>query len=1202
MGPEELGSIYEALLELVPEIDTASQPWQFRFVGDDAPTAEGAVAGNARKLTGSYYTPDTLVQELIKSALEPVIADRLRHAKDSEKALLSIKVLDPACGSGHFLLAAARKLAENLAKVRAVEGEPRSDDYQRAIRDIVSHCIFGVDRNPLALELARTALWLESFSPGRPLGFLDHHFRCGDALIGVLDQRVMEDGIPEEAFKPLSGDDKVVCREISKKNVAARKELRREKERLAVMQELTVYEAEGGRLLDSMPEDSIEQVEAKREAFQQAYRATEESKARRLADCFVAAFFVPKTKDSFSSSPTTEDLHRVLRDVGARQGVAEAVEATSRAASAFHWYLEFADVFQQGGFDVLLGNPPWERIKLQEEEFFATRSPNIATARNKAERVRLIQRLANGTPLEQALYTSFEKAKRLAEAASLYAHDSGRYPLTGVGDVNTYALFAETFFRLVRKDGRAGLIVPSGIATDDSTKLFFSEISQQGSLVSLFAFENEEFIFPSVHHSFRFCLLVLGATDVSRPARFVFFARQPEQVHEVHRQFMLSAEDFRLINPNTRTCPVFRSRADADLTKKIYSGVPVLLREAEDGHREVNPWSIKFASMFHMSNDSNLFEIESSDGRLPLYEAKMMHQFDHRWATYDAGDEDARDTTQAERRDASFQVRPRYWVPAREVWLRAARLPVGLLNALRERNKPAIVLMTAHSLFSAALQRQGLTAQQLLLVLFREWKRFVDRHPFASVIAPTQLGLCGNNPPSLEPRGPAYLPAEPVDRVKRDGREKTAWYAIDAGAVTAFIDPTLSVGAPEPEASLASEDDALAFAETWLENATPKWFVGFRDVTSAHVLRTVIANVLPVAGFGNNLPLVLFGESVSPRLCAAFIGNLCSLVLDFVARHKVGGNHLNFFIAKQLPVLRPERYTERDLDFIVPRVLELTYTAHDLMAWAKDLSHEAQPFTFDTDRRALVQSELDAYYARLYGLTRDELRYILDPSDVMGADYPSETFRVLRNSEEKQFGEYRTGRLVLEAWDRIEQRQSAAPTLAPARPVGPKLDVLPMGAWARPMADERAESGAVLGAILKAMAGAMPARQVRLTATLALQPRLLRPFLTADEATTWRRLVGPEADVLPQGTSTVIPRVDGAWGAAVRTLRTNGSLVEETRRATWAPGANLDALETAGWPDGRARFVLAVVERQATESIVRELPAPLRDWIDAQAA
>ena len=163
-------------------------------------------------------------------------------------------------------------------------------------------------------------------------------------------------------------------------------------------------------------------------------------------------------------------------------------------------------------------------------------------------------------------------------------------------------------------------------------------------------------------------------------------------------------------------------------------------------------------------------------------------------------------------------------------------------------------------------------------------------------------------------------------------------------------------------------------------------------------------------------------------------------------------------------------------------------------------------------------------------------------------------------------------------------------------------DSLAAEVWARPMADERAESGAVLGAILKAMAGAMPARQVRLTATLALQPRLLRPFLTADEATTWRRLVGPEADALPQGTSTVIPRVDGAWGAAVRTLRTNGSLVEETRRATWAPGANLDALETAGWPDGRARFVLAVVERQATESIVRELPAPLRDWIDAQAA
>lgn len=145
-----------------------------------------------------------------------------------------------------------------------------------------------------------------------------------------------------------------------------------------------------------------------------------------------------------------------------------------------------------------------------------------------------------------------------------------------------------------------------------------------------------------------------------------------------------------------------------------------------------------------------------------------------------------------------------------------------------------------------------------------------------------------------------------------------------------------------------------------------------------------------------------------------------ALALDVVARHKTGGTHMNYFIFKQLPVLPPERYTDTDLAFIVPRVLELTYTAHDLAPWARDLGYDGEPFAFDPARRAQLRAELDAYYARLYGLNREELRYILDPADVLGDDYPSETFRVLKNKELNEFGEYRTRRLVLEAWDKLE--------------------------------------------------------------------------------------------------------------------------------------------------------------------------------------
>lgn len=129
---------------------------------------------------------------------------------------------------------------------------------------------------------------------------------------------------------------------------------------------------------------------------------------------------------------------------------------------------------------------------------------------------------------------------------------------------------------------------------------------------------------------------------------------------------------------------------------------------------------------------------------------------------------------------------------------------------------------------------------------------------------------------------------------------------------------------------------------------------------------------------------------------------------------------MGFFIVQQLPVLPPTFYTPQRLKFVTPRVLELTYTSRALILFARDLGHEGEPFAWDEDRRAHLRAELDAFYARAYGLTSDELGYILDAADVKGPNYPSETFRVLKEKEIRQFGEYRTRRLVLEAWDRME--------------------------------------------------------------------------------------------------------------------------------------------------------------------------------------
>ncbi|HEX7071005.1 MAG TPA: hypothetical protein VF190_09375, partial [Rhodothermales bacterium] len=206
--------------------------------------------------------------------------------------------------------------------------------------------------------------------------------------------------------------------------------------------------------------------------------------------------------------------------------------------------------------------------------------------------------------------------------------------------------------------------------------------------------------------------------------------------------------------------------------------------------------------------------------------------------------------------------------------------------------------------------------------------------------------------------------------------------------------------------------------ERIIDGRTPRWFLGWRDICRATDERTVIASVVPWAGVGDTL-LLMFPNA--PAACiAALLADQCSLVHDFVARQKVGGTHLKYHTKKQITNLPPDRYTEADLAFIVPRVLELTYTAEDLRPWAEDLGYTGDPFRWDPERRAILRAELDAYYARLYGLTRDELRYILDPADVMGPDYPTETFRVLKQNEESRFGEYRTRRLVLEAWDRLE--------------------------------------------------------------------------------------------------------------------------------------------------------------------------------------
>lgn len=361
---------------------------------------------------------------------------------------------------------------------------------------------------------------------------------------------------------------------------------------------------------------------------------------------------------------------------------------------ALDWQSTFPRVFQSQnpGFTCIIGNPPWERVKVQDREFFSLTDPETAGAVNASDRKKRIAAMPRINP---DLHASYLKAVEVATNISGYARkpaeNGGRYPLTGRGDINLYMLFAELARSLVAPDGLVGLLVPSGIATDDTTKHFFNDLMDSKRLASLYDFENKEAHFEDVHRSFKFTALIFGGTErTTTQADFVFFARNVEETapHNKQRHIALTAADMALLNPNTRTCPIFRTRRDADLTRAIYGRVPVLI----DHHRKSggNPWEIKFYTMFHQTNDAAHFKPAShwekkgykidagiyTNGKrkaLPLYEAKMVQAYDHRAASVIVKSGNwvrqgqTVESTPVQHQNPEFTVTPRWWVDESKV-------------------------------------------------------------------------------------------------------------------------------------------------------------------------------------------------------------------------------------------------------------------------------------------------------------------------------------------------------------------------------------------------------------------------------------------------------------------------------------------------------------------------------------------------------
>ena len=708
----------------------------------------------ARKTTGSYYTPDELVQLILRRAVGPLLAERRaafsEHAEklaadtrrkperlaglarhDAAQAFLALRIVDPAMGSGHFLvslvdyltnatleaIAEAPQTALALGEYRspvmqrveairahikaqaAENGWPVRDDQlddQHIIRRIIlKRCVYGVDLNPMAVELAKLSLWLHSFTVGAPLSFLDHHLRCGDSLFGEfagpVERKIRED------YGPIGMSGAIVS-------------ARQAATGMAMVEEETDADIAGVQASAS-GFAAVEQDTAPLRAFLDLYHAQRwladqgGEAAREGRDMLFGGSYGNPVAIAAGTALRAPKADAVIKRKGKKPpiAVADAHAAAvrfvenARALAAerrfLHWEAAFPGVWDEwerqpplGGFDAAIGNPPWDRMKMQEVEWFAARVPEIARSARASDRKAAVQRLRRAS---DPIAAEYDHAAWVAEAAIRVARECGGYPLLSGGDVNIYALMVERAARIVKPGGIVGLLVPSGIAADLGAAPFFRSISTSGRLAALLDFENRRMslklqpFFPDVDSRFKFCTLVFGGADrVFDSAECSFFNESAVAAEQL--AFPLAPADFDAVNPNTGTAPIFRTPRDAEITKAIYARLPVLVDRRGPTPQYV--WPVRYCTMFHMTNDSGKFRTEAelrklgayqlasggwekgAERWLPLYEGKMVQAFDHRAASVVVNSDNVHRPAQPQpigdqlHADAKYLPKPQFWV------------------------------------------------------------------------------------------------------------------------------------------------------------------------------------------------------------------------------------------------------------------------------------------------------------------------------------------------------------------------------------------------------------------------------------------------------------------------------------------------------------------------------------------------------------
>ncbi len=875
IGAEELGSIYESLLELHPELNKEAGTFKLEVA-----------AGHERKTTGSYYTPTALVDCLLDSALDPVL-DEAAAKPDPETAILNLKVCDPACGSGHFLVAAARRVAKRLAAVRSGDEEPSPGEIQHALREVVGRCVYGVDINPMAVELCNVSLWMEAVEPGKPLSFLDSHIQCGNALLGATPA-LMARGIPDEAFKPIEGDVKKVASALRKRNKSERQAIEAGQstmfdafDRVASRDVASV--AEKARAVEGAADAHISDLRDKERSWGNLTRSPEFKDAWFRADMWCSAFFWIKQPGDLQGGAITQDLwRRIQSDItSAPQATRKAVHDLARQYRYLHWHLAFPTVFGAveaniddddltgwtGGFDVMLGNPPWDALSPDAKEFFSQYEPEIRFAD------RVTQKAIMGRLMEDVrIAEKWESYRRELYASVLFMKSSGRYSLyspgnLGKGDFNVYRMFVETALRTIRDGGRAAQIVPDGLYNGANCMAIRKELFEHCVFDGFLGFENNRQVwFDGIDGRAKFTIYSArhpGKTSVFRAA---FNIRSLAQLAEVQagaalRMPVALVETF---SPDALAVMEFESQRDIDIATKMYN------RHPKFGDETAGPPLRHYMREIDMGNDRALFR-EDPTG-VPLYEGRMVAQYDYRAKGYRSG-----------------------------------------------RGRKA------------------------------EWEDL----PFS----------CSTK--SIQPQWRVMR-----DMVPNKCRKNLGLFRI-----------------------------------------------GYCRIASPTNERSLVSCLLPPMTLAGDSVFVITFDDVAgwPYLVWLAVAN--SFVMDFLARKKVSLN-MTYTLMDSMPF---PRFTQDDdaVQYLVPRVLRLVCAGPEMVPFCNDMaaggwvakhkSKSAVPGSTNKEERREIQAEIDAYVARnVYGMTRDELAYVLD------------MFPIVEKRDTKEFGEYLTKRIVLEAFDALD--------------------------------------------------------------------------------------------------------------------------------------------------------------------------------------